>query len=670
MVINHSYWLKRFHGAADVVDRKVQFNDQAFTIIGVLPRNAQLDTASPVFIPIIATAADRENHFVTRESADVIGRLKPGISVVEATSEMEILASAIAAEFPVTDKGRGVRITSLLEQTVATTGGYGMKGASALLFLLSGAVGVLLLIACVNIANLLLARASTRRKEIAVRAALGATGTRIVRQLLCESLLLAALGGSLGAMLAYWGLDLLKPLTGYLPRAGEISLDGRALAFSSIVTLLTGIGFGLVPAWHSMQTDVLNGMKDGGRGNAGRRSQRLRSTFIITEVALALMLLTGAGLLIKSFIHLQQVELGFQTEGIYGNRFELPPKKYGTSQQQVAFVDQVTERITGLSEVSSAAFTTGMPVFGSLGGAFKIAGRPDEPNAQMRGVLYAATTPDYFRTIGIPIIRGRAFSSHDTVNAPRVVIISASVAEKYFAGQDPIGQRISRVTRTEEREAWLEIVGVVGDVKQWGPASDTIREKPEGVYEPFAQNPTTLNLLLVVRTTASKTDLPNALRLVIQSVDTDMPLTRMFHLADGVNESISRYRLSMFILALFAGIAVLLAAIGVYGVMAYAVTQRTHEIGVRMAIGAQRGDILRLVFSQAGKLVGIGLVVGLAGSLAGSRLLRALLFEVSPQDPATFVAVALMLVGATFVACWLPARRAARVDPMVALRCE
>lgn len=670
MVMNHWYWLKKFDGAADVIGRKIQFNDEVFTIIGVLPRNAQLDTASPIFVPIIATAADRENHFATRDSADVIGRLKPGVSIVEAASEMEVLASAMGAEFPATNKGRGVRITSLLEQTVATTGGYGMKGANSLLFLLLGAVGFLLLIACVNIANLLLARASTRRKEIAVRAALGASRTRIIRQLLCESLLLAVLGGSLGAVLAYWSLDLLKPLTGYLPRAGEISLDGWALAFSLIITVLTGIGFGLVPAWQAMKVDVLDGLKEGGQANDRGRSQRMRSSFIITEVALALILLTGAGLLIKSFVHLQNVELGFETEGIYGNRFELPPKKYSTPQQQTAFVEHVLERISSLSTVSSAAFTTGMPVFGSLGGAFKIAGRPEEPNEQIRGVLYAAATPEYFKTLGIPVIRGRDFSSNDTASAPRVAIISARVAEKYFPDQDPIGQRISRLTRSKESETWLEIVGVVGDVKQWGPASDTIREKPEGVYEPFAQNPTVLNLLLVVRTRVGKTDLPIALRAVIQSVDTNMPLTRMFHLADGVNESISRYRLSMFILALFAGIAVLLAAIGVYGVMAYAVTQRTHEIGVRMAIGAQRGDILRLIFSQAGKLVGIGLVIGLAGSLAGSRLLRALLFEVSPQDPVTLVVVAVVLVSVAVAACWIPARRAARVDPMVALRCE
>jgi putative ABC transport system permease protein len=671
MVITHWYWLKKFDGAADVLDRKVQFNDQAFTIVGVLPQNAQLDTMSPVFVPLIATAADRENHSVTRDSsADVVGRLKPGISTTEAASELEVLASAMAAEFPATNKGRGAAITSLLEQTVASTAGYGMNGASSLLLLLLGAVGFLLVIACVNVANLLLARASARRKEIAMRAALGASRFRILRQLLCESLLLAVLGGSIGALFAYWGLDLLKPLTGNLPRANEISLDGRTLLFSLIITLLTGIGFGVVPAWHAMQMDVLDGLKEGGQANEGRRSRRSHSTLIVVEVALALMLLTGAGLLIKSFIRLQQVELGFQTEGIYANRLELPAKKYGTPQRQVAFVEQVTERISGLPNVSSAAFTTGMPVFGSLGGAFKIAGHPEDPEEQMQGMLCAATTPEYFNTIGLPMIRGRSFAAYDVVNAPRVAIISASVAKRYFPNQDPIGQRICRLTPSAERAIWLEIVGVVGDVKQWGPASDTMREQPGNVYEPFAQNPTVLNLLLVVRTNSSQTDLPSVLRSVIQSVDTDMPLTRMFRLADGVNESIGRFRLSMSILALFAGIALLLAVIGVYGVTAYAVTQRTHEIGVRMAIGAQRRDILRLVFSQAGKLIGIGLFIGVAGSLIGTRLLRALLFEVSPQDPATLGAVAVVLIGATLLACWWPARRAAKVDPMVALRSE
>jgi putative ABC transport system permease protein len=419
-----------------------------------------------------------------------------------------------------------------------------------------------------------------------------------------------------------------------------------------------------------VQPDVLNGLKEGGNANESRRSRRSHGTLIVVEVALAMMLLTGAGLLVKSFIRLQQVDLGFQTEGIFGTRLELPPKKYGTPQQQIAFVEQVADRIAGLPSVNSAAFTTGMPVFGSLGGAFKIAGRPDEPQEQIRGILYAATTPDYFKTVGIPLIRGRTFSAHDTASAPRVAIISASVAEKYFPHQDPIGQRISRLTGRADAEIWLEIVGVVGDVKQWGPASNTIREQPGGIYEPFAQNPAVLNLLLAVRTSSSQSDLPGMLRSVIRSVDTDMPLTRMFRLSDGVSASIGRYRLSMFLLALFAGIALLLAVIGVYGVTAYAVTQRTHEIGVRMAIGAQRRHILRLVFSQAGKLVGMGVLIGVVGSVSGTRLLRAWLFEVSPQDPLTLVAVALALICATILACWLPARRAAKVDPMVALRAE
>jgi predicted permease len=670
IVLSHWFWLREFAGRADVLGGTVQLNDESFSIVGVLSDTGELYTGVHVFTPLVTTAADRENRAPTRDSLDVVARLKVGMSLEQAASEMQVMARAMAQQYPDTNKGRGVKLTPLRDEIIASRGGFLMRGTSDLLFLLLGAVSLLMLIACINIANLLLARATSRRKEIAMRAALGASRRRIVHQLLCEGLLLAVLGGSLGVLLAYWSLDVMKPFTANLPRADEISLDSRVLAFSLFITLLTGFSFGLIPALQALPLDLLDGIKDGGKSREGRQSHRFRSTLIVAEVALALALLTGAGLLTRSFVRLQQVELGFEADGVFANPIELPAKKYTSPQQQTAFVDELVARIAHLPDVRSVAFTTGMPVFGSLGGAFQIAGRAEDPKDRMAAVNKAATTAGYFKTLGIPVLHGRAFTERDAAATPRVAIISESLAERFFPNQDPVGQRIAQITGAKEPGIWLEIVGIVRDVKQWGPASDTIRSTPGNVYEPYAQNPTARNLLLVVKADAGANDLPVALRTVIQSLDPQIPLTRMFRLSDGVNESIGRFRISMVIFGFFAGVALLLAAIGIYGVTAYAVTQRTHEIGVRIALGAQRGDILRLVFSHAGKRVGLGLLVGASISLAAGRLLQALLFQVHAQDPITLSAVAVVLTAAAFLACWFPARRATKVDPMVALRCE
>lgn len=667
MLITHWYWLKTFGGKADVVNQALRYKDRDFTVVGVLPPNEQLDSGAPIFIPLVTSVTERESLTLTRESANVVARLKPGVRLAEAQSELQGAAEAMSQQYPATNKGRGVSLSPLLDDIIATTGGYAMTGVRTLLYLLLGAVAILLLIACVNLANLLLARATTRRKEIAMRAALGASRGRIVRQLLCESFLLAGLGGILGAVLAYWGLIIVKPLMKNLPRADQISLDAHALIFSLLLVLFTGVAFGLLPALQSLPRDLLEGIKDGGKSSAGRRSHRIRSTLIVAEMALALILLTGAGLLIHSFVRLQQVDLGFRTDGVFANRLELPSSNYSSGPQQNAFVDRLLERISSLPNISSAAFTSGMPIFGSLGAGFRIAGQIEEPNTNPAVASYAAITPEYFKTVGIPLLRGRRFSSRDVADAPRVVMISAGLAEKYFPQQDAIGQRICLKNSTE---IWREIVGVVGEVKQWGPASDTVRSAPGHIYEPFAQNPTLGNLLLVVHTRSSVADVASALRSSVRALDPNLPLTQMFRLTEGVKESIGRFRLSMAIFSGFAVVAVLLAAIGIYGVMAYTVSQRRHEIGVRRALGAQRADIFKLVFSHAGKRVGLGLLIGLAGAFACSHLLRSLLFEISAHDPTTLVVVVSLLTAVAFLACLLPARRATQSDPMVALRNE
>ncbi len=665
IVLSHWLWGNKFARDETVIGRTLRLNDDVFTVIGVLPANEQLDMSAGVFAPVADTAGERENRSY-QDAANVIARLRDGVTFEQAAAEAETIGRSMDAAAPANQRGLRVELVPLRDDVVRRSN-YGMFGADTLLVILLGAVACLLLIACVNIANLLLLRAGARRKEFAMRIALGASRGRVVRQLLCESVLLALLGGSLGTAIGYGSLALMKPLTGNLPRAGEISLDVYALGFAGAISVLTGLLFGFVPAAQGSRVDPIEGLRSA-RGSAdGSRPRRVRGAFVVAEVALALMLLTGAGLLIHSFVRLQRVELGFEAEGIFANRLELSGKAYGEAEQRRAFAAAVSERLATLPSVKAAAFTSGMPIFGSLGTGVKAEGKAVDPNARPRGATYAAITPEYFEAMGISLRRGRNFSERDTAEASRVAILSAALAEKCFPGEDPIGQRVSL---TNGPEAWREVVGVVGEVKQWGPASDTIGPARGYVYEPFAQNPTPRNLMLVVRVSGEQTDLAAALRSIIRTIDPNMPLTRMFRLSDGVDYSIARFRFSTIICVIFGGLALLLAIMGIYGVVGYTVSQRTHEIGVRMALGAQRGNVVRLIVKQVGAWVAAGVVVGVAGSIGGARVLRTFLFEVEPHDPATLVFVMIVLTGVAVLACWLPARRAAKVDPMVALRCE
>jgi len=652
-ILSHGFWQRQFGGRPDILNTLVQLDGQAYLIIGVMPANFQRDRRTEVFTPV-AYAEDNQNH--GGHYIRVIGRLKDGVTFAQVRSEMNLIAESLSRQFPDSNQGWGVKLTPMLEAAVADV--------RPVLFSLLGAVGFLLLIACSNVANLLLARATARAKEISVRTALGASRARIVRQLLTESVVLALLGGGLGVLLAQWGMSgLLAFVPDNLPRAQEIALDGRALAFSGALALLTGIGFGLVPAFEATRLNLNETLKDGGRGSSEGGHHRMRSALVITEVAIALVLLIGSGLLIRSFSRLQDVDPGFQAENALSADLSLPAKKYGTGPQQNAFVEQALVQLAALPGVQSAGATHVLPLSGSdyvLG--FSVADRPAvEPSAQP-STNYYAVTPDYFKAMGIPLRRGRLFTPQDVAGAPRVALINEAMAKKFFPDQDPIGQRINV---TNGPETWREIVGIVGDVKQYGLDRDTTVQ----TYEPFAQSSFD-SVTFVVRTAGPAPGLAADLRTTITAVDRDQPVASIRPLTAILASSVSRQRFAMFLFAVFSGVALLLAAIGIYGVMAYSVTQRTSEIGIRMALGAQRGDVLRLIFFQGGRLILFGLTAGLAGASLLTRFLASMLFGISAYDPLTFGAIALLIAAVASVACLIPARRATKVDPLTALRGE
>jgi putative ABC transport system permease protein len=654
-ILSYGFWLAQFGGRTDVLHETVQFNGQPFTIIGVMPKSFQPGSLTEVFTPAAFTAEEHQNH--GGHYISVIGRLKPGVSIEQARGEMNLIADRLAKQYPDSNKGWGVKLTPMLEAAVGDV--------RPVLFSLLGAVGFLLLIGCANVANLLLARASARAKEIAVRTALGASRRRIVRQLLTESMLLAVLGGVLGILVAQWGTSaLLSFAPESLPRMHEIALDGRALGFTCALALVTGVGFGLVPAFQATRLNLNEALKDGGRGSSeGGRRQRVRSALVVAEVAIALVLLVGAGLLIRSFARLQDVSPGFQPRDAFAISLSLPEKKYGTGEQQAQFVEQATAALAALPGVQFAGLSHVVPFTGSdYVLSFTIDGRPPIEPADQPSANYYAATPDYFKAMGIPLQRGRFFTTHDVAKAPRVAIINESMAKKYFPHEDPLGKRINI---TNGPDTWREIVGIVGDTKHYRLDGDVTDQ----MYEPFAQAPLPF-MTFVVRTAGASPDLPVAARAAIYAVDPDQPVASIRPLAQLIADSVARQRFTMFLFAVFSAVALLLAAIGIYGVMAYSVTQRTGEIGIRMALGAQRGDVLRLILTQGGRLVVLGLGVGLIGALLLTRFLSSLLFGVSAYDPLTFAVIALLLAAIAGVACLLPARRATKVDPMVALRNE
>lgn len=654
-VLSYRFWQEQFGGSRDVINRIVQFNNQPYTIIGVLPKGVRAEAGGPkVFAPLARNVGDPTRTFLF----SVVGRLKENVTLAQAQAELDVIAERLTKSNPDIWDDVGTRVFTLLE--------YQVRGVSALLYVLLGAVGFLLLIACVNVANLLLSRASTRQREIAVRTALGASRVRVIRQLLAESIMLAVIGGSLGILLAYWSMSVLlgfAPTT--MPRLDEVRIDGIALIFSCTVTMLTGIGFGLVPALQATKVDLATAIKDGSRSvGDGRQHSRLRHTLVIAEVSLALILLIGAGLLTRSFTKLQETELGYNPEVVYVSRIQLERHKYPDEQHQRAFIDQALEQLASKPGILAAAFTSSFPHHQIRGMRLDIEARPDADLNNLSIASIFSITPDYFKVISNPLLRGRWFTERDRHDTPPVVIISKSLADQHFPDQNPLGQRIA-LTRDSTRE-WREIVGVVTDVKLRGPATAV----PPQAYVPFDQAPGN-QFMDVVRIKEGSPEPTALVTAAIHTVDPDMPVpTKMVCIAEYEDSSISVQRFTLFLFGVFSCVALLLAALGIYGVMAYSVSQRTNEIGVRMALGAQHADILRLILIQAAKLVSIGLLIGVGGAIAGTRFLTSILHEISPYDPTTFIIISAILAIVALIACYVPARRAAKVDPMIALRAE
>ncbi|MEN3334847.1 MAG: putative transport system permease protein [Blastocatellia bacterium] len=651
-IISHGLWQRRFGADAAIVGKTLLLDGQSYEVIGVVPDDTLLPQAAEVWTPLnfdLPEMKVRRFHFLRP-----IARLRSGVSVQQAQADVDTVAAGLEQIYPNSNTTWGLRLVGLREFLVGD--------ARPALYVLLGAVALVLLIGCVNIANLLLARAAARQKEISLRLAVGATRLRLIRQLLTESLLLSAAGGIIGLFFALWGTDLLVAMTpGSLPRAAEIGIDSRVLVFTFALSLLTGIVFGLVPALQASKVDLHESLKGAGKGSAsGARHNRTRSLLVVSEFALALLLLIGAGLLVKSFRQLQAVDVGFDPWHVLTMRIVLPDSKYAEPEQIRSFFDEVLQRTASLPGVESVGTTTQLPLQGGGDTYFTIDGHPpDDPN-QKPLAFNPQVSHDYLKTMGIPLIKGRHFTQQEAEADATTVIINETFAQTYFADEEPIGKRL---TIDMGKPLHCEIIGVARDIKLFSLASQNF----SAMYLPSIR---TGFSNLVVRTAGEPLAMTAAIRNVVQSVDKNQPVANIRSMEQILASSAEQSRFRAVLIGIFAVVALILAGVGIYGVMAYLVTQQTHEIGIRMALGAQRKDVLKLILRQGIRLTVVGVIIGLASAFALTRFLSDLLFKVSATDPATFTAVALLLTLVALLACWIPARRATRVDPMVALRYE
>jgi len=660
VVLSHSLWQRRFGGNPGILNKTISLSDETYLVVGIMPPGFQFPENTEIWGPLAPDEGMRSDKARFGFFLPVVGRLKPGVTRAQAQADLDVVANQIEKQFP-DMAGYGVNVVPVLENTVGP-----IRRALMILFV---AVLFVLLIACSNVANLLLARATVRQREVAVRAALGAGRWRIVRQLLTESMLLAALGGALGVLLAWWGLRLLVDLSpANIPRLENIRLDGRVLWFTLALSLLTGLIFGLAPALQTSHLKLSEALKEGARtgaGGAGRHAQRIRGIFIVAEVALTLALLVGAGLLVRSFWRLQHINPGFRTDHLLTLRVTLWGSKYRQGAQAVSFYDRLQERLAALPGVVSASATSDIMLRRlATSASFTIENRPRDPGELALELPFDRAQPNYFQTMGVQLLRGRAFTAQDTRENPRVAIVNETFVKRYFPNDDPVGKRFT-FGGGGPNARWITIVGVVRDTKRQGVDQPVRIES----WMPLAQMPSG-SMDVVLRTTGDPLALSNAVREAVWSIDRDLPIPSIQTMEQILSERVAQRRLNMLLLGLFALVALVLAAVGIYGVMSYAVTQRTHEIGVRVALGAQTRDVLRLVVGQGMMLALAGVVIGLIATFILTRLMATLLFGVSATDPITFAAIAVLMLGVALAACYIPARRAAKVDPMIALRCE
>jgi putative ABC transport system permease protein len=661
VVLSDALWRSRFGSDPHLVGKAVAINGESYTVIGIMPPGFRFPLDLPkglvpsVWLPLglDPSQSDRGSH-----NYRVVGRLRPGVTPSQAQADMEAIARNLAQEYGA-DQNLGIKVAGLEENVTSEV-------RPALLVLL-GAVGLVLLIACANVGNLLLSRAVARQREVALRLAIGAKRSRIVKQMLTESLLLALIGGGVGLLLGFQGLSFLIQLAPNVPRLHESTVDGRVLIFCLLLSVGTGVLFGLVPAFQASRIELSETLKQSGPGRRLGSGPRLRGMFAVAETALALMLLVGAGLLIRSFVRLSNVELGFNPQNVLTAMTMLPQSRYSVPMGQAAFFKEAIRRIEALPGVESVAAADSVPLLTNDAGSVSVEGQPEPaPGAPWIQAERPKVTPGYFRAMGIPLLRGRTFTWADNETSLPVAMVSEAAAQLYWPNDDPIGKRIS-VDEGEESAGivWRQVIGVVGDVRQDGLA-DKVRP---AVYTPLSQLPVPF-AALIVKSRIDSRSLADPMRRQVMLVDKDQPLFSIQTMQDVVADSVSNRAFQTVLLGLFAAVAMTLAIIGIYGVISHSNAQRTHEIGIRMALGAQRRDVMRLILVQGARLALVGIAIGLLAAFGLTRLMASLLYGISPSDPLTFAIVAIVLLGVALLACYIPARRAMRVDPMVALRYE
>jgi putative ABC transport system permease protein len=652
-VLSHSFWQKRFAGDPGIVNKTINLDGKAYEVLGVMPAELSLPQAADIWVPLNFDGdidmKMRKAHFLRP-----IGRLKEGVSLTQAQADTDRISAQLEQQYPDSNTGWNLRLLSLREQLVG--------GSRTIVFILFGAVGFVLLIACANVANLLLVRAATREREIALRTALGASRWRIVRQMITESLLLSLIGGLLGALLAMWGVQLLVSLSeNNLPSTANVNIDLTVLVFTLLISVVTGVLFGLAPAFRTLKVNLTDSLKDGARGGAeGTLRNRTRSLLVVFESAVAVMLLIGAGLLVRSLIALQRVDPGFEANNVLTLRIDLARKKYDSPEKTSAFFRELETRLGGLPGVESVGSVTELPLSGQLNDLpFTVEGRPPVSPDQAFDADWRRVNQNYFSALHIPLLRGRNFTEQEVQGSAPVLIVSQQLVDTVFPNEEALGKRLVSALGGQP----FEIIGIVGDIRHGSLANTPFMAMYLPTRQPRGTN-------LVIRTKNDPLSIVGAVRKEVQALDPDQPISAVKTMNDWVTSAVAAPRYRTTLLALFAALAMILAATGIYGVMSYSVAQRTHEIGVRMALGARRRDVLKLVVRQGMILAVVGVIVGLAGAFALTRVMATLLFGVTAKDPVTFGVVAILLILVAFLACFVPARRATKVDPLVALRYE